>query len=76
MSVVPLPRPFLPDSTLYAFPHDCDDYGPLPAFIQLPKARDDNNLKQKPVFGSTMPLEKGHEYFEVRCVKTVRIYPH
>ena len=45
MSVVSLPRPYLPVSTLYAFPHDCDDYGPLPVFIQLPKARDDNTLK-------------------------------
>ena len=42
--VVSLPRPYLPVSTLYAFPLDCDDYGPLPAFIQLPKARDDNTL--------------------------------
>ena len=47
MSVVSLPRPYIPVSTLYAFPHDCDDYGPLPAFIQLPKARDDNTLKIK-----------------------------
>ena len=45
MSVVSLPRPYLPDSTLNAFQHDCDDYGPLTAFIQLPKARDDNTLK-------------------------------
>ena len=45
MSVVSLPRPYLPVSTLYAFPHDCDDYGPLPVFIQLPEARDDNTLK-------------------------------
>ena len=42
---VSFPRPYLPDSTLYAFPHDCGGYGPLPAFIQLPKARDDNTLK-------------------------------
>ena len=45
MSVVSLPRPYLPDSKLYAFPHDFDDYGPLPVFIQLSNARDDNTLK-------------------------------
>ena len=45
MSVDSLPRPYLPDSTLYAFQHDCDDYGPLTAFIQLTKGRDDITLK-------------------------------
>ena len=65
MSVVYLPRPYLSVSTLYAFPHDCDDYDPLPAFIQLSNARDDNKYpKIKTAIWFYDAGIKGHE-----CVK-------